>query len=187
MFRIRLFFRHQILNMEQLNYLITIRAIHIFTGVFWAGASIYLAWFVLPAVKKSGPEGGRFMQQLAQTNNLPVIMSMASILNVLTGVLLLWKVSGGFQTTWLFSKHGIICLAGSILTLVPFFKGLLVTRKAALQMNALSEEVVRAGGPPSEQQAMQLSFLRKKISNAISMAAWLLAAAVICMSLLRYL
>jgi hypothetical protein len=53
-------------------YGLSLRVIHIGCGVFWTGAAIYQAAFVLPAAQSLGPEGGRFMQRLAATNQLPL-------------------------------------------------------------------------------------------------------------------
>ena len=42
-----------------MNWLIVVlRLLHIFAGVFWAGAVFMLTRFVMPAVAASGPEGG---------------------------------------------------------------------------------------------------------------------------------
>ncbi len=34
------------------------RFIHVLAGVTWAGALIFVGWFVLPAVRGAGPAGG---------------------------------------------------------------------------------------------------------------------------------
>jgi uncharacterized membrane protein len=173
--------------MDQVTYLIVLRFIHIVTGVFWAGATIYLAWFILPAVKACGPEGGRFMQQLGNTNKLPVVMTVTSSLNVLSGILLLWKLSAGLETTFLFSKHGLVLLFGGALAILAFIEGFFVTRPAVLQMNKFSQTVAMGGKPPSEEQMQQILRFRKKIRNATNMAAFLLLLAVVAMSLIRYI
>ena len=173
--------------MDQVTYLIILRLFHIVAGVFWAGATIYLAWFILPAVKACGPEGGRFMQQLGNTNKLPVVMTITSILNVLSGILLLWNLSGGMQTTFLFSKHGLILLSGGTLAILAFMEGFFVTRPTVLQMNKFSQTIVMSGKPPSDEQMLQLLRFRKKIGTATNMAAYLLLLSVVAMSLIRYM
>ena len=173
--------------MDQVTYLIILRFIHIVTGVFWAGATIYLAWFILPAVKACGPEGGRFMQQLGNTNKLPVVMTVASILNVVSGALLLWELSAGLQTTFLFSKHGLILLLGAALATFAFIEGFFVTRPAVLQMNKFSQTLVVSGKQPTDEQMLQILKFRKRIGAATNMAAYLLLLAVVAMSLIRYI
>ena len=109
--------------MDSLSYLIILRLLHIACGVFWAGAAIYLAAFVTPAVKALGPDGGKFMQQLAKTNNLPLVMAIAATTNVITGILLLWKLSGGLQLDWMISNHGLVLMPASFLELLRTWKG----------------------------------------------------------------
>jgi uncharacterized membrane protein len=173
--------------MDSVYYLVFLRSIHIITGVFWAGAAMYLGWFVIPAAKAAGPEGGKFMQQLGQTNRLPIVMNTASMLCILSGILLLWELSAGFNTEWLSTRHGIILLTGSLFTLLAFLEGFLIIRPNVEKMNHISKSVAMAGGPPSSEQIQQLMIIRNKIAAASRIGAILLLAAVIGMSLLRYL
>ena len=83
-----------------MEYLIFLRFLHIVSAVFWAGSIMYLAWFIIPAVKALGPDGGKFMQQLARTNKLPIVMLITGTLTNLGGILLIERLSGGFQGYW---------------------------------------------------------------------------------------
>ena len=167
-------------------YLIIFRLIHISCGVFWAGATIYLAVFIAPAVQASGPEGTKFMQQLAKTNKLPLVMTLAATLNVIFGLLLLWKLSDGFQSAWMGSEHGIILSIGGSIAIIAYLEGLLVTRPTVEKINKLGQAIAKAGGPPSPEQVQQLMAYRKKIFAANNFVATLLAITVILMSVVRY-
>lgn len=173
-------------HMASLTLLIILRLIHISTGVFWAGSTMYLSWFITPAVQAAGPGGGKFMQQLARTNRLPAVMTISSFLNVISGIWLLWILSEGFQLSWLSTTHGLILLTGSLLGIFAFLEGLFVTRPTAMKMNELSR-LLGSGAPPSAEQLQQLEALRNKIVGATKLAAYLLAMAVVAMSLVRYL
>ena len=168
-------------------YLIILRLLHICTGVFWAGAVIYLAVFVIPAVQALGPEGGKFMQQLAKTNKLPVVMTIAATLNVLCGILLLWKLSDGFQNAWVSSRQFMILSTGGGLAIIAYLEGLLVTRPTVLKMTKLGQSIAAAGGPPSAEQTQQLAAYRKKVFKANNFVALVLAITVIFMSIAKYL
>ncbi|HWR34006.1 MAG TPA: hypothetical protein VN451_10780 [Chitinophagaceae bacterium] len=134
--------------MGDITYLVTLRLVHIFCGVFWAGAAIYLAIFVMPAVNAAGPEGGRFMQQLARTNKLPMVMTVTSSLSVIAGILLLWNISGGFKSAWMSSKHGIILSIGGTLAIIAWLEGFFITRPNALKLNRVGQLIAKSGGPP---------------------------------------
>ena len=170
----------------QLWDLIVLRLLHIATGVFWAGATIYLACFIAPAVKAAGPEGTRFMQQLAKTNKLPVVMTIAATINVVCGILLLWKLSDGFQSAWMSSEHGMLLSIGGGLAIIAYLEGLFVTRTTVMKINKLGQEIAKSGGPPTPEQAQQLMAYRKKIFAANNFVAVLLALTVIIMSVVRY-
>jgi uncharacterized membrane protein len=173
--------------MDSLSYLTVLRFIHIVTGVFWAGAVFYLAWFIIPAVKASGAEGGKFMQQLAKTNNLPTVMTAVSILTILSGIFLLWKLSAGFQLEWINSRHGWLVSAGSLVAMIAFVEGLLVTRPNAIGMNKLSQEIAAGGQVRTEEQFRRMTIYRNNITKAAKHAAILLALSVMFMSLVHYL
>ena len=46
-------------------FVIILRIIHIFAGIFWIGVLWYNVIFFLPRVKRLGPDRGRIMQTLA--------------------------------------------------------------------------------------------------------------------------
>src|SRR5574338_946233 len=173
--------------MSDQSYLIILRLLHIFTGVFWAGATIYLAAFIAPAVRALGPDGGKFMQQLAKTNKLPTVMTVAATLNVLCGILLLWKLSDGFQSAWMSSTYGIVLSAGGGIAIIAYLDGLLVTRPTVNKINQLGKSIAQAGGIPTAEQAQDLMRYRKTIFKANNFVAFLLAVAVILMSIVKYI
>ena len=173
--------------MTDQTYLLILRLFHICTGVFWAGATIYLAAFIAPAVKSLGPEGGKFMQQLGKTNKLPLVMTLAATLNVLCGVLLILKLSDGFQNEWTSTRQFMILSTGGGLAIIAYLEGLLVTRPTVIKMNMLGQSIVAAGGPPSAEQTQQLMGYRRKIFAANNFVAFVLAVTVIFMSLAKYL
>lgn len=168
-------------------YLIILRLLHICCAIFWAGAVFYLAWFVTPAVKATGPEGSKFMQQLSRTNNMPVVITIAATLTVLCGYLLLWKLSSGFQSSWMSSRHGIVLSTGGLLATIAYLEGLFVTRPAAFKMAKISTEIANGGGKPSPEQLQQIEACKKTITGATKRTAIFLALTVIAMALAKYL
>ena len=120
-----------------MTYLIILRLLHIVCGVFWAGATLYLAGFVIPAVKALGPDGGKFMQQLARTNKLPVVMNVTGTVTVVAGILLIARLSGTFQWEWFTSAHGMLLTIGGTLGLLAFLVGILVSLPTILKINTI--------------------------------------------------
>lgn len=80
-----------------MTYWMISKTLHIVSGAFWVGAAIMIAGFILPSARKAGPAGGLFMQQLAGVFRLPLAMNIASWTASLSGLLLLWRHTGGFH------------------------------------------------------------------------------------------
>jgi len=165
----------------------TLRLLHIGTGVFWAGAVIYLAAFIMPAVNALGPDGGKFMQQLSRTNKLPMWMMVLSTLNILTGFRLFWIMSHGFQGEWITSNMGMGYTIGGVLAFGAYMIGLMVSKPAVERMAKIGEAVEKAGGPPTPEQAQEIAKMRMKVNKGVKLVAWHLAGTVILMSIARYL
>ncbi len=167
--------------------LVLLRLIHICTGAFWAGGTIYVALFVLPAVKALGPDGGKFMGQLTKTRKLPVFMNVVSSLNIITGLRLLMILTDNFKNSAWFSTHYGICISiGMVAALGAFSIGFFSSRPTTNKVNAIAASIAAAGGPPSPEQAAQLGALRAKMAKSLVIMAWHLAAALIFMSLAKY-
>ena len=169
-----------------MSYLIALRFIHIVSAIFWAGSIMYLAWFVIPAVKALGPDGGKFMQQLSRTNGLPKVMLIARGLTVLGGLLLIQQISGGFEMTWFGTPHGIIISIGGTMAIIAYTIGLIVNLPAVNRMAAIGQAAAASGAPPSAEQMQELQKLRNKVFSATNIMAGLVFIAAICMSIVRY-
>jgi hypothetical protein len=133
--------------------MITLRLVHILLGVIWAGWGIALALFINPAIGIAGPAGGQFMQALAGKTNLVKVMTIAPILVIITGIWMLWVVSGGFNTSWMMSTHGMTLLIGSTLGIVAAIYGLGFVRPLAMQMGQLGAKIAASGAPPTSETA----------------------------------
>jgi len=79
---------------------IVLRLIHILAGTFWVGAIFLLAGFLVPTARSSGPEGGRFMQQLMLRRRLPVFLGVAMLLTVLSGLVMYVRVTAATHGAW---------------------------------------------------------------------------------------
>src|SRR3569623_3652234 len=67
------------------------RFVHVVTVVAWAGALIFIAWILLPAIRATGAAGGALMQQLVRVQRLPVYLMLLAILTILSGLTLFWQ------------------------------------------------------------------------------------------------
>jgi len=171
--------------MNDQTIILFLRLLHITFGVFWAGSVFNLALFVAPAIKASGPEGGKFMLQLGKTS-YPVVVMMSAIITIVSGILLIGKLSNGFEPAWFRTSYARVLTAGSGLAFIGFIIGFTVNRPTAMRMNKIGDAVARTAAPASPEQMNELMRLRKRIFTATNYIAILLALAVISMSICRY-
>jgi uncharacterized membrane protein len=172
--------------MNDQTYLLILRLLHIGCGISWAGTIIFVAFFLDPAVKSSGPDGTRFMQQLVKTNRFPIVMMILAMVTVLAGSLLIWRVSGGLQTMWLSTKNGKVLTTGGVLAIIAFLIGMTVNRPATIKIAKIGKAIASAGGPPTPAQLAELGMLGKRLSSASKIIAYLLIFTIVGMSIFRY-
>jgi hypothetical protein len=168
--------------------LIVFRLIHIVTGVFWAGAVMLVAWFIIPATKRMGPEGGKFMQALANTNKYPLVVNLAALLNILSGLYLYDKLSAHFtNAAWIHSGYGMSMTIGGICAIFALVYGTIMVRPAADKIGKIGKEVAASGGPPSEEQQQQMAGYAARIASGVRLLAIFLFIAVAFMAVGRYM
>src|SRR5688572_2702916 len=103
-------------------YVIILRLFHILGGVFWVGAVWMMVFFLMPTAQASAPEGPKFIQRLMQ-GRLPKVMSAASGMNILSGLLLYWRDSGGLRLDWITTAAGLSFTIGGVLAIIAFVLG----------------------------------------------------------------
>jgi uncharacterized membrane protein len=162
------------------------RFVHVVCGVAWAGALIFIALILLPAIRATGPAGGALMQQLVRVQRLPVYLMAMAILTILSGLSLYWMDMTAFGKVWLHTGPGRTFSAGAALAIVTAIFGMVVNTPAAKRMGVLMGSVQAAGTQPSPEQAAEIGRLQNRLYRATQAAAVLILLAVICMGVARY-
>jgi hypothetical protein len=166
--------------------LLVARLVHVVLGIFWGGALIFTAVFLLPSVRDAGPDGGKVVAGLMRRRFLDVIPVVA-ILTVLSGFWLYWRVSLGFSHEYMKSPPAMAYGLGGAAALVALSLGLGVVRPSILRAAALAQAAT--AGPAAERQAGMAAAdeLRARAGRASRYVAGLLAVAAACMAVGRYL
>lgn len=163
------------------------RFIHVVTGVLWAGALIFIAWILLPAIRATGPSGGALMQQLVRVQRVPVYLMLLAILAILSGLSLFWLDARAFGEAWMHTGPGRTFSAGGALAILAAILGMAVNTPAAKKMGALIGSIQASGAPPSPEQGAEIERLQHRLFRATRAAAVLILLAVICMGVARYI
>jgi hypothetical protein len=168
-------------------YVIVLRILHIFGGVFWAGTTFFFTGFAGPAVMAAGQEGNKFMQTLlGQTRFLRMIAATAG-LTALSGLLLYWRASGGLRPEWIGTGTGLAFTIGALAGLTASGIGIGVQNRAGRRLVAVARQVQAAGGPPTPEQGAAMQAAGQAIARGGQWSSILLIVAVLGMATAQYL
>ncbi len=172
--------------MDERTVTLLLRLVHILGGIFWVGAMLLLAGFLIPAVRATGREGGRFMQHLMQQRRLPVYLGVAMLLTVLSGFTLYGRLIAATQGAWAGTRPGMAYGFGGLAAILGAVVGMAVSGSAGRRMAAIGQSVGQGGAPSPEQQA-ELGRLQNRMMTGSRLAAGLLLIAAAAMAIARYL
>jgi uncharacterized membrane protein len=168
------------------DMMIVLRVLHILSGVFWAGAVFFVAGFLMPSIRASGPAGGQVMYQMVAVRKYPIVAMIAAIVTILSGLAMYWRnisvSDGAFARSTSGMTYGIGAIAGIIAVTI----GMTVLSPSTKRLSAIGDAVKAAGGPPSAEQASEMSRLQGRIGLAAKTVSVLLLIAVITMAIGRY-
>jgi len=168
------------------NWLIVaLRLLHIFAGVFWAGAIFTLARFVLPAVAATGPVGQQFMRQLTMVQGLTRTMTLAGVTAVVAGLWLMWIDSNGFNAGWMGSGMGVMLSIGGLSGIGAAASGVRSGVKAS-RLGQLFKEMDAAQGAPKPELIAEAQAIGAMLASGVRAVAVMLAITVVCMAVARY-
>lgn len=154
-----------------------LRLLHVVGGVYWGGAIFFTVLFLGPSVRDAGPDGAKVMQGI-QARGFMKWTPAVALLVILSGIDLMRRISGNFQSAWFGTPVGITFSTGMVVTIVAFVVGFFVMRPAMLEAGKLAA----AGGDPARVNA-----LRSRATSASRLVALLLLVAVVTMALGRYM
>jgi len=166
--------------------MVLLRLIHITCGIFWVGSDLLMLFFVEPAAVALGPTGGAFMQRLTGHTRYAQAMPISSLLTVISGILLLDRVSGGFDREWLSSTSGAVLAFGSLAGILAFFEGMTLVGPTVKRMEKLRQSMAEQGGPPSVEQLEQMARLQARSTHAYYLMILLTLLSIVGMSAARY-
>lgn len=81
--------------------MVILRLLHIGSGVIWAGSTFFFFFLLEPATRALGPQAGPVMEFLVSKRKMPIVFAIASTVTVLSGAVVYWRVSNGFDRAWL--------------------------------------------------------------------------------------
>lgn len=166
-----------------------LRLVHILAGIFWVGATLVLAAFVLPAARAVGPGAGQFMSQLMLRQRLQFWINVTMTLAILAGFALFGLDSknsgGGFGR----SATGMTLSLGALLAIVAAGVAGAMAGPAGRKLGAIAQrmqQALGAGGPPPADLVAEAQPLQRKMQRALTIMSVLLVLSATTMAIARY-
>jgi uncharacterized membrane protein len=167
--------------------IIALRLVHILAGIFWVGTTLFLAFFLAPALGSAGPAGGAVMGGL-QRRGMMTALPVAALLTLASGTWLYQLVSGGSIAAFMRSPTGAALAGAGTLALLTFVLGMALARPTAMAAARLSQELSAVTDEAERARRQeQLRALQRRNAVVSRVVALLLIAAAAGMAVARYL
>ena len=163
-----------------------LRVLHVGAGVFWVGSVLFIAMFLVPALRSVGPAGGAVMRDIVEGRKLPLWLMAASLVTILSGIGLYWVDSDGFQSAWLASGPGRTFGLGGVLALISAVLGMAINAPTARRLGQLGAALRAEARQPTPEEAARMEQLQTRLNRVTLAVAVLLALATLAMAVARY-
>jgi uncharacterized membrane protein len=164
-----------------------LRVVHIGSLMAWFGGAIIAFFFLLPTARTLGRAGQPFMDHLMNRRRLGIFFPIMVALTILSGAVLYWRESGGFQSTWISSPPGLAFTIGGLAAIAAFVAGSVLTGPSVAEQTAVQNELAAGDGVPTEAQRQRLERARRRMQLASRIDLPLVLAAGLTMAVARYL
>ena len=161
---------------------LVIRAVHVLLAALWVGSVAFMVFFVLPALKETGPAAAPMMGAIAR-KGLNGFMGALGGTIVLTGFYLYWRMTGGFDPA-LSATHGAMVFGtGGIAGLLSVIVGGAVVGRQLKRMGELGGKAMALPEGPERARLLGESHAaRDRGITGARLVLGLQMIAVICMA-----
>jgi uncharacterized membrane protein len=160
-----------------------LRLFHILPGAIWVGSAVFLAFVVQPALAKTGPpHAPALMANMLKP--LLIILHGSAILTIVFGVIMAFRLPGRdplFDYLWS-TDWGTMIWLGFLFSVVAYGIGNI----AGLSNKKMADIGASLTGPPTPEQAAQMTKLRDRAILLARIGALLVVVAVAFMALANH-
>jgi len=169
-------------------YIVTLRIVHIVTGVIWVGSLFVVVVFVQPTAAALGPTGAPFMSELRRRRFVDVVF-IDAVFTVVAGSFLYWHDWRTYPSfgDWIASSFGASLTVGALLAISGLVVAAVLTRPTIGRLVSLGRQVAESGGTPMPETAARIGALQRRLAVAERVSFSLVLLAVVAMASARYL
>lgn len=167
--------------------LLTLRVIHILSGIFWVGSMLFTTFFLAPTIRSSPALAGQVMAGL-QKRRLFIILPTVALLTIVSGTRLMWIASKGFSDSYFATPTGRTFVDGATAATIAFLLSLLVSRPGFVRIGRLGASLAGATDEGERQRiSVEMQKLSRRVAIANSLVVVLLLFAAASMATARYM
>ena len=169
-------------------YMVTLRIVHIVTGVIWVGSLFVVVVFVQPTAAALGPAGAPFMSELRRRRFVDIVF-IDAVVTVVAGSFLYWHDWHMYPSfdDWIGSSFGASLTVGALLAISGLVVAAVLTRPTIGRLVPLGRQVAESGGTPTPEMAARIGALQRRLVVAERVSFSLVLLAVVAMASARYL
>lgn len=159
--------------------MLSLRLLHILTGIAWVGGMTFFFVFLLPGLQGDPATTGKVMQGLARRGYMQIMPGIA-LVTILSGLWLVWITSGGDVHGYAGSRSGHVYLTSGGIAIVTFFIGVFLGRPIGMKAAQISAAMATATDAGAKTELMaEMAGLQKRgaLINTIVLGGLLIAAA----------
>lgn len=165
---------------------LTLRVLHIITGVFWAGSIFFIVSFLMPAFRDVGPDGAKMFAAL-RARRMFVWTPVLALITVVAG-LWLYMLRMGMGGGWARTREAMTLGTGALASILALLLGFFVMRAAGLKADDMSRAAgSMAAGAERDAQMAAVTKLRVRALMSARAVATLLLVTVVTMAIARYI
>jgi uncharacterized membrane protein len=172
--------------MNSSTFFLTTRVIHVLCAALWLGTVVFLSGFLMPVLRRLGPDGGKVMVGIADRKFIPYIASISG-LAVLTGLYLYWHLTGGFDPQLSGTMSARVFGAGGVLGIISaIIGGSIVGRSVTRSLALAAQAATMPDGAEKKALLGRIQALRERAGKYSQILVVLLTITMILMALGHY-
>lgn len=166
---------------------LTLRTAHILLAAIWIGATVFMTFMLMPAIDAIGKSGGEVMVSMNR-KGLPAFFGALGGLTVLTGIVLFWRFTSGFEPALSGSREGIAYSIGGAAGLVAvILGGAVVGRSAKKAVEVITKAAALPDGQEKGALMAEFASLKQRMSSFGLVVVLLQILALVTMSIAHYI
>ena len=166
---------------------LTLRVLHVLLAAVWLGATVFMTFLLMPAMKEAGPAGGQVMMGLNRRGVVPFFASVSGI-TVLTGIYLFWRFTGGFDPEVSRTNAGLAYSIGGAAGLAAaIIGGSIVGRSAKKLVEVMTRVASLKDGAEKSALIQEADGLRQRMASFGKLVLVLQVAATALMAVAHYI